>query len=144
MKYKEIKKTISSTIQKLYPEVPVYGIETTKGYEKPCFFVSTTTHLIDGNHAFKRKGCYIEILMMQDEPNEAQALAFFETIEKAFYPQLVVGDRSLTTDDFSTEFIGDDENIPSIEFHTEFYEEVEKPAEKAELLRKLRIKEELR
>lgn len=143
MNYKEIKKTISSTIQKLYPGIPVYGIETAKGYEKPCFFISATTHLIDGNHAFKRKGCYIEILMMQIQPDEAQALTFFEAIEKAFYPKLVVGDRSLTTDDFGTEFVGDEENIPCIEFHTEFYEEVEKQEEKAELLRKLRIKEEL-
>lgn len=144
MKRQEIKISIMDVLRGLYPDEKIYGIETVKGFKKPCLFLGINTEVIEGNLNVKHKTCHVEIIQMQDEPDEAEALEFFDKMEKAFYPKMQVGERYLTTEEFETDYIGEAENIPRMEFTAEYYEDAEKPKEKAELLKNFRIKEELR
>ncbi len=131
-------------MQELYPGERIYGVETTKGFVKPCLFVTMNAKLLEGSRNAVRKEAQVEIIRLLKDPDEEAALDFFEKVQAAFYPKLQVGDRHLNTRDFEADYIGDGENIPRIEFSLEYYQRMEKPAEKAALLRKLRIKEELK
>ena len=142
MTYKEIKKSIISILKSLYLNEKVYGIETVKGYTPPCLFVNITPVVTERSVNVKRKICAVEILRMQRTVDEADALDFFERVEDALHPKLVVGDRYLNTSDFQASYMGEDMNVPLIEFSIEFYERVNKE-DNAKLMKKVEIREEL-
>ncbi len=139
---KDIKKAVVSKLKEIYPDYPVYGNDTVDGYSKPCFFVEVSQLFSEGGVNYKYRSCVIEITLVQCIPDEVESLDFFVEIEKAFYPKLEVGDRLLNTSNFAIDWLGENRNIPKVDFDVDYFEATEKE-EKQELLTKLRIKEVL-
>lgn len=142
MTYKEIKAAIVKKLREIELDIPIYGTDTTEGYQTPCFFVSINVELTEGGYNVMEKTLYAEILKVQPAADEVDALEFFQKIEDAFYPKLQVGDRFLTTSDFSHDFEGDHRNVPYIEFQSNFYDAVHHKTD-AKTLQEVRLKEDV-
>lgn len=126
MTYVEIKAAISAALNDLFPGIPVYGNDTVEGYNRPCFFLDVIPETDISGVNFQHKYCTVEITKVQRTADEADALDFFNAIERAFYLKLAVGDRKINTSRFAPAWIGDFGNVPTITFELEWFEAVEK------------------
>lgn len=142
MTYSDIKKSIIEALRDAFPGEKIYGTDIVKGFKRPCIFVSLSPGLTEETVNIKAKTCYVEILRMQPQPDEDDALAFFEKVEGIFSPKVAVGNRRLNSSDFRATFIGEENNVPQIEFEIDYYVNVEKK-ETSRMIEQVEIKEEL-
>lgn len=142
MTYSDIKKSIMQTLREGFPGEKVYGTDSIKGFKRPCLFVSLSPGLTEETVNIKAKTCYVEILRMQPQPDEEDALVFFEKVEGLFSPKVAVGNRRLNSSDFRAAFIGEGNNVPQIEFEIDYYVNVEKK-QTNRMIEHVEIKEEL-
>lgn len=124
--YEDIKAAITAEINRIFPGIPVYGLDTVEGYSKPCFFLDIIPETSEGNINFKHKYCTVTITKVQRAADEADALDFFQKIEQAFYLKLAVKDRKINTNRFAPAWLGEFGNVPTITFEMEWYEAVER------------------
>lgn len=124
--YTDIKSAITTALNNIFPGVPVYGLDTTEGYKRPCIFLDIVPELDEGSVNFRHKYCTVEITKVQKSTDEADALDFFLAIEQKFYLKIAVKDRKINTARFTPAWLGEFGNVPTITFEMEWYEAVEK------------------
>lgn len=141
---KDIRVALTKALKAEYPNVKVYGFDTVEGYERPSFFVYVTQTFYEPTINVTHKNVNIEINYIQQTPDEADALSFFERMERLFCQKLQVGERFLNTSDLQMYFDGENKNIPCFEMDVEFYSEIEKEPDTTPLMGEVIYDEEVK
>lgn len=125
----DVKKQINLMLREKYPpgEYEIYGVDTTEGYARPCFFVKLQpiTMEAEGINRYNNElTCYIDYI--QDHIDEVDMLQKVEEIRKMFELYFKVGDRAIDCSNFDFDFVGQKKNIVEISFDMQFYTAIER------------------
>lgn len=109
------------------PQYKIYGKEIKEGYDAPCFF----TEILDrGSRAetknFAKGGFTVKITYFQTAKNELDQLEKVDEIKDLFGLFFCVGDRKLTTGEFSHDYIGEYQDILQINMEIDYKENTQK------------------
>ena len=109
------------------PQYRIYGKEIREGYDAPCFF----TEILDrGSRAetknFAKGGFSVKITYFQTAKNELDQLEKVDEIKDLFGLFFCVGDRRLTTGEFSHDYIGEYQDILQISIEIDYMENTRK------------------
>ena len=129
IKFTEIKKAVNELLKGRYPppQYRIYGKEIREGYIAPCFF----TEILDGGSRaetknFARGSFTLKITYFQTEKNELDQLEKVDEIKDLFGLFFCVGDRKLTTGEFSHDYIGEYQDILQISIEIDYKENTQK------------------
>ncbi|MCI9078988.1 MAG: hypothetical protein HFH68_08705 [Lachnospiraceae bacterium] len=118
---------MNTLLHEKYPEYKIYGLEVKEGYEVPSFF----TEIIDKGSSMETKnfakgGFTIKITYFQKEKNEADQLEKTDGIKELFGLVFKVGERRLTTGEYSHSFVGEYSDILQISIDFDYMENTHK------------------
>lgn len=129
IKFTEIKKAVNELLKRRYPppQYRIYGKEIQEGYEAPCFF----TEILDGGSSaetknFAKGSFTVKITYFQETKNELEQLEKVDEIKDLFGLFFCVGDRKLTTGEFSHTYIGEYQDILQISIDIDYRENTRK------------------
>lgn len=127
IKFTDVKKAMNTLLQSKYPDYKIYGKEIKEGYDTPSFF----TEILDkGSRAetknFARGGMTLKITYFQKEVNELDQLEKIDEIKELFGMVFSAADRKLTVGEFSSEFIGEYQDILQISIDIDYKENTQK------------------
>lgn len=104
----------------------IYGKEVIEGYDTPSLFVEIVakpTKRETKNYA--KSGFSLHITYFQKTPNELEQLEMVDTVKDAFGMSFTVGDRRLTVNETTYDYVGQKENILQVTVDFEYYENTE-------------------
>jgi hypothetical protein len=109
------------------PRYKIYGKEIKENYNPPCFF----TEIIDGGSEAETKNFAkgrftIKITYFQKEKNELDQLEKVDEIKDLFGLIFCVGNRKLTIGEFSSDYIGEYQDILQISIEIDYRENTQK------------------
>lgn len=119
----EFKKACNGILSQTYPELTIYGKETTDGYQRPSFFTELLSH--GGKHeskTFARNGATFKVTLLEKTPDEALTLEVADKIREAFGMSLKVGNRTLLIGDITFDYVGEYNNILQVSVDFDWYE----------------------
>lgn len=127
IKMVDLKRACNETIRRAFPDVKVYGNDTTDGYSRPAFF----TEIIPKGYAYETKnyasnGATFKATLLEKTHDEAFCISAYDKIRKALGMILQVQGRKLLVGEISFEFIGEYLNILQISVDFDWYEQVER------------------
>lgn len=134
-----IKKAVSNALKEMYPNAKVYGTDTIEGYKKPCFFVYASQTFLESTKNAVHKNVEIEIDYIQKKPNETESMNFFQNVQNKFMQKIQVGERFLNTSEQSSDFNGENNDIPVFTFNIEYWEDIKKPEINVDLIGKIEL-----
>ena len=138
---KDIKKAVNTALKQAYPKNKIYGADTVEGYSRPSFFVYVTQTFSEATKNAVHKNVEIEIDYIQKSPDEPDAMEFFSNMESIFHHKLKLDNgRQLTTDNHTSGFEGEYNNIPIYSFEVEFWSDIDKKEENLALMQEVKMK----
>ena len=127
----DIKKKCLEVMKEHYPttEYKYYSNAVVERFERPCFFTELTIDQSDvASSGAERFLGNFSIEILQDVIDEAKVLEMAITLKKAFgrYIMVTLGDtteeRTVRVKDFDYEFVGTENNVPTITVDLEWYD----------------------
>lgn len=138
---KDIKKAVNTALKQAYPKYKIYGADTVEGYSRPSFFVYVTQTFSEATKNAVHKNVEIEIDYIQKSPDEPDAMEFFSKMESIFCQKLNLDNgRQLTTDNHTSGFEGEYNNIPIYSFEVEFWSTIGKKEENLAFMQEVKMK----
>lgn len=129
IKFTEIKKAVNALLKERYPpeQYKIYGQDTREDYEEPCFF----TEILDKGSSvetknFAKGGFTLIITYFQEKKNELDQLEKIDEIKELFGLFFCVGNRKLTISNFSSDYIGEYQDILQIRVEIDYKENTQK------------------
>ncbi|KZL94366.1 phage tail terminator family protein [Clostridium magnum] len=139
----DIKKSINDVLKGT--GYKVYGNEVKEGFTRPCFFaqlipISSDILKKDTSENF----LMAEIIYFSKDKTDLENLKMYDVLKKSFIPTLQVNNRKFLVRNFRSDTIDDTENdtdnIYSIRFDLNFYDEIIDNTPEAELMQNLSLK----
>lgn len=103
-----------------------YGSDVQEGFVRPCFFAQVMPTVENTYLTFtSENSILIDIVYFSENMTDLENMAMYDTLKKAFGRNLLVLDRHLMIHDFKGAVIDDVDQIFSIKFSLQFYDEIE-------------------
>lgn len=124
---REFKKACNDKLQAAFPELKIYGNDTTDGYVRPSFFTEVIPHPYSYNTKnYTEGGATFKATLFENTHDEAYCLDVFDKVRETFGMNLPVRTRCLFMGDISFEFIGEYSNMLQISIEYDWLEQVER------------------
>lgn len=124
IKFTDLKRACNAVVSTTFPDVKVYGNDTTDGYTRPAFFTELIPHpFAHETKNYASGGATYKATLLEQTHDEAFCLSIYDSIREAFGMTLPVGDRKLLVGDISFEFIGEHLDILQISVEFDWYEQ---------------------
>ena len=129
--YKQIAKAVNAVIREKYPEIPIYMADVVDGTQKPYFFVEIRPTGVDNETKnMRRQRVNVFVTFNQKKADFSEDLDVFETLRKAFGMYITSESdsgkpRKLLVLDYSSEYVGKNNNIMQIYFNLDWYVDTE-------------------
>lgn len=133
-----IKKAVNDGL--LVTGMKTYGSEIKEGYVRPCFFVQMIPIAADTFKKFtSQNSLMIEIVYYSQNKTDLENLQMYDILKKNFGSNLQILDRKLLIRKFRGDTIDEIDNIYSIKFNLNFYDEIEDDTPDAPLMGELTL-----
>lgn len=121
----EVKAACNSVLRSAFPNLKIYGSDTTGALDRPSFYTEIvpyitdyqTTNLVKQSMAFK-------ISFMEEVTDEEFELEALAKIRKAFGLKLEIGDRKITVSGIEFEFTGSKNDVFQITIKFEWIDTI--------------------
>lgn len=124
IKFTDLKRACNAVVSNTFPDVKVYGNDTTDGYTRPAFFTELIPHpFAHETKNYASGGATYKATLLEKTHDEVFCLSIYDGIREAFGMTLPVGDRKLLVGDISFEFIGEHLDILQISVEFDWYEQ---------------------
>nr|DAV32503.1 MAG TPA: tail completion protein [Caudoviricetes sp.] len=124
IKFTDLKRACNAVVSTTFPDVKVYGNDTTDGYTRPAFFTELIPHpFAHETKNYASGGATYKATLLEKTHDEVFCLSIYDGIREAFGMTLPVGDRKLLVGDISFEFIGEHLDILQISVEFDWYEQ---------------------
>ena len=126
LSYSDIIKQVNNLLKNKYSNIKRYGNDTVDKAVPPYFFVECVPYGTDRQtQNMLNKSCSIKITYVQIIPEQVDTLNKVEEIFELLTMTLKVKGRKLLIQDYSYEYIGENNNIPQISFKLNWWESTE-------------------
>jgi len=122
----ELMHSCRDVMSTLYPDIRIYGPDTTEGFDKPCFCTELILYkTASETKNFRHTSAAFKITFLQETTDIADQLEKFEAIREAFGIKLKVGNRFLTCNgDIEMDYTGEKNDWMQITIPFEWYEQI--------------------
>lgn len=123
VRYLDIARSVTSTLTKTFPNIPVYGDEVTEGYNKPCFFIGL--YPVDTTTETRHIATTTILIVVTYFTNDKNSLANYDMmnqLKRAFGITLEVGERKLLIENSETEKANEDGDTFQFSFSISYKE----------------------
>ena len=118
----------NEVLKKAYPDIPVYGIDTTEGFKKPCFVTEIVPFgLVYESRNFAKNSASFKATYLQAVSDASDQLRKAAEIRKAFGMKLSVKNRKLNVGQVSHDYAGEYNDWLQISVDFEWYENTRQP-----------------
>lgn len=121
--YGDLVRELNSMLKRKYPDVKIYGNDTTEGWIKPYFFLECVPYGMNYvSRNYMKKTCSLKITYFQrvkDEPDQYQKV---EEIRELLGMKFCVKGRKLDIKEYTHDYVGEYNNILQISFDLEWFE----------------------
>ncbi|MSS91370.1 hypothetical protein FYJ45_24985 [Eisenbergiella tayi] len=125
---------LNSLLKKKYPDVKIYGNDTTEGWRKPYFFLECVPYGMNYvSRNFIKKSCSLKITYFQRVPDEPDQLQKVEEIREMIGMKFCVKDRKLDIKEYTHDYVGEYNNILQITLDLEWFENCYKEPEEEKM-----------
>jgi hypothetical protein len=121
----EVKAACNGILRTLYPNMKIYGPDTTGALERPSFYTELIPYLLEYqtvNLVKQRIG--FKISLMEEVTNEEFELSALANIRQGFGLKLKIGKRRLTVSDVEFEYTGAKNDVFQITVTIEWYDTI--------------------
>lgn len=140
----QIKSACNKVLRETFPEMKIYGNDSSEGLERPCFYTEIVPYTLNYetvNLVLQR--CGFKISVFERKTDEAFQLSVFAKIRKAFGMKLPVEGRKLQISDVDFDSTGADNDVMQVTLTIEWYDSIAE-AETRPLMENVTVREELR
>jgi len=134
----DIKKSVNGVLS--ITGIKTYGSEIKEGYKRPCFFVQIMPITLD---TFKKNTSEntisVEMNYFSAKRTDLENLQMYDTLKKNFGSNLQIGLRKILIRKFRAQTIDDIDNIYSIKFDLNFYDEIEDNTPVADMMQEINL-----
>ena len=130
----EIKAAANSVVRNAYPDMKVYGPDTTGALDRPSFYTEIVPYTLQNLSVnLVKQSCGLKVTLMEKVTDEDFQLGCFARLRKAFGLKLLVKHRKITISDIEFDYIGKKNDVFQITIRFEWYDSIAEP-EKHELM----------
>lgn len=121
----EVKAACNGILKKLFPELKIYGSDTTGALERPSFYTEISSYLLtyETTNLCKQRLSY-KISVMEEVTDEVFDLRVFSAVRKAFGLKLKIGDRQLSVVEPTIDYTGSKNDVFQITITLEWYDTI--------------------
>jgi len=134
----DIKKSVNDVLA--ITGMKTYGSEIKEGYKRPSFFVQIIPVTSD---TFKKEtsenSLIVEMVYYSANKTDLENLQMYDILRKNFGSSLKIGIRNILIRKFRAETIDDIDNIYSIKFNLNFYDEIEDDTPVTDMMQELNL-----
>ncbi len=121
--YESLIQALGNMLKGRYPDVKIYGNDTTEGWSKPYYFLECVPFGTEyQTRNLLKRSCSIKITYFQKAPDEPDQLRKSEEIREMLGMKFSVEGRKLDIKKYTHEYIGEYNNILQISFELDWFE----------------------
>ena len=126
----EIKSACNSVLRKAFPDMKIYGSDTTEGMKRPSFYTEIVPYTLNYETINRvKQSCGFKISLLEKTANEEFELKTFAALRAAFGLKLHIGDRYITVSDVDFDYAGTKNDIMQMTFTFEWFDDISVPVE---------------
>ncbi len=140
----QIKNACNSILRDTFPDMKIYGTDSTEGLKRPCFYTEIVPYTLTYETINRvHQSCGFKISLLEKTTDEAFQLKALAAIRKAFGLKLPVEDRKLTISDVDFETTGKNNDVFQITITLDWYDSIAE-ADTHPLMEHIAIKEQIK
>lgn len=121
----ELKAACNGVLRNLYPDMKIYGPDTTGALERPSFYTEIVPYVTDYlTKNTVKQSCGFKISLMEETTDEIFELTRLAAIRKAFGLKLGVANRKLTISSVEGEYTGSKNDVFQITIKIDWYDTI--------------------
>ncbi|HCG59539.1 MAG TPA: hypothetical protein DEV97_05995 [Lachnospiraceae bacterium] len=118
-----VKAACNGILRKLFPDMKIYGPDTTGALERPSFYTEIVPYMLSYETKFLlRQSMGFKISLMEEKTNEEFQLGCLAAIRAGFGQKLEIGGRKITISEVNTEYTGSKNDVFQITITMEWYD----------------------
>lgn len=124
---KDFKIACNALIRTAFPDIKVYGNDTTDGYDRPSFYTEIVPHGFSRESKnYVQSGATFKATLFEQSHDECYCLEVYDRLREAFGMYIRVQGRKLLIGDISYDFIGEYDNMLQISVECDWLEQMER------------------
>lgn len=126
----EIKSACNGVLRKAFPDMKIYGSDTTEGIKRPAFYTEIVPYTLKYETINRvKQSCGFKVTLLEATANEEFELKTFAALRAAFGLKLHISDRYITVSDVDFDYAGNRNDIMQMTFTFEWFDDISETVE---------------
>ena len=126
----EIKSACNGVLRKAFPDMKIYGSDTTEGIKRPAFYTEIVPYTLKYETINRvKQSCGFKATLLEATANEEFELKTFAALRAAFGLKLHISDRYITVSDVDFDYAGNRNDIMQMTFTFEWFDDISETVE---------------